>query len=117
MFINSQGLTELPTNFSIPDSVTTCTNMFNGCTALTTAPELPATMLADGCYNSMFYGCTSLNYIKMLATDISASDCLSNWVSGVASTGTFVKNSAATWTKTGTSGVPSGWTIQYKTYS
>ena len=35
-----------------------------------------------------------------------------NWVSGVATTGTFVKNSAATWTTTGVNGVPSGWTIQ-----
>ena len=48
----------------------------------------------------------------MLATDISALDCLSNWVKNVAATGTFVKNSAATWTRTGTSGVPSGWTIE-----
>ena len=30
----------------------------------------------------------------------------------VASTGTFVKNSAATWTTTGTNGVPSNWTIE-----
>ena len=35
-----------------------------------------------------------------------------NWVSGVASTGTFVKNSAATWDVTGTSGIPSGWTVE-----
>lgn len=34
--------------------------MFNGCTSLTQAPELPATTLADGCYSSMFYDCTSL---------------------------------------------------------
>jgi len=35
-------------------------HMFEGCTSLTTAPELPATSLANNCYNSMFYGCTSL---------------------------------------------------------
>ena len=86
--------------------------MFYGCTSLTTAPELPATTLASACYQVMFYDCTKLNYIKMLATDISASGCLSNWVKGVASTGTFVKNKNATWNKTGVSGVPSGWTIQ-----
>ena len=34
--------------------------MFNDCTALTSAPELPATTLAGRCYQSMFYGCTSL---------------------------------------------------------
>ena len=35
-------------------------HMFNGCTSLTTAPELPATTLADSCYEYMFYNCTSL---------------------------------------------------------
>ena len=35
-------------------------NMFQGCTALTQAPSLPATTLELGCYTSMFQGCTSL---------------------------------------------------------
>ena len=87
-------------------------NLFRGCTELTTAPDLPATELVDNCYYGMFQGCTKLNYIKMLATDISASNCLNNWVNGVASSGTFVKNKNATWNVTGDSGVPSGWTIQ-----
>ena len=34
--------------------------LFRDCTSLTKAPELPATKLADNCYNSMFRGCTSL---------------------------------------------------------
>lgn len=34
--------------------------MFYGCTSLTTAPELPATTLANGCYSDMFRDCTSL---------------------------------------------------------
>ena len=34
--------------------------MFVGCTSLTSAPELPATMLADGCYYRMFAGCTKI---------------------------------------------------------
>ena len=34
--------------------------MFGGCTSLTTAPALPATTLAGGCYQEMFTGCTSL---------------------------------------------------------
>lgn len=86
--------------------------MFYNCKALITAPDLPATILNLGCYDSMFFGCTSLSYIKMLATDISASSCLSNWVSGVASTGTFVKNKDANWDVTGTNGIPAGWTVQ-----
>ena len=35
-------------------------NMFNGCTGLTSAPELPATTLAIYCYYNMFAGCTGL---------------------------------------------------------
>ena len=85
--------------------------MFKGCTSLTTAPELPATTLKDTCYAFMFYGCNNLNYIKMLATDIAATNCLRNWVSGVSSTGTFVKNVTMTSLPTGINGIPSGWTV------
>ena len=35
-------------------------NMFYGCTSLTTVPSLPATTLANNCYNSMFYLCTKI---------------------------------------------------------
>lgn len=86
--------------------------MFQGCSALTTAPTLPATTLLASCYWDMFKNCSKLNYIKMLATDISASNCLANWVSGVASSGTFVKNKNATWNVTGVNGIPSGWTVK-----
>ena len=34
--------------------------MFAGCTALTTAPALPATTLADHCYANMFQDCTKI---------------------------------------------------------
>ena len=85
--------------------------MFNGCTGLTTAPELPATTLANNCYNYMFQGCTSLNYIKCLATNVTSTYYTSNWVNNVSSTGTFIKAPNATWS-TGTSGIPTGWTVQ-----
>ena len=73
---------------------------------------MPATTLAENCYNSMFRSCTNLNFIKMLVTDVSVSGALFNWVYGVSSTGTFVKNSAATWDVTGVNGIPTGWTVQ-----
>ena len=85
--------------------------MFYGCTSLTTAPELPATTLVNSCYDSMFRGCTSLNYVKAMFTTTPSSSYTSNWVSGVSSTGTFVKNSSATWDVTGANGIPSGWTV------
>jgi hypothetical protein len=87
-------------------------SMFYNCTSLVTAPELPATTLAEECYANMFLHCRKLNYIKMLATDISASGCLSTWVSGVSSTGTFVKHPQMTSLPTGSNGIPDGWTIE-----
>lgn len=85
--------------------------MFRDCTSLTTAPELPATELESNCYNYMFYGCTELNYLKALFTTTPSISYTQNWVSGVAATGTFVKNRSATWTTTGVSGIPEGWTV------
>ena len=85
--------------------------MFEGCTSLTTAPELPATTLEKRCYESMFKGCTKLNYIKAMFITTPSASYASNWVNGVAATGTFVKNSAATWNVRGVNGIPSGWTI------
>ena len=86
--------------------------MFKSCTSLTSAPELPATTLADRCYSSMFESCQSLSYIKCLATDIHALNSLTYWLKGVASTGTFVKNPNMSNWPTGTDGIPSGWTVQ-----
>jgi hypothetical protein len=86
--------------------------MFSGCTSLTAAPELPATTLTSGCYDYMFNSCSSLNYIKALFTTTPSSTYMSNWVNGVASSGTFVKNSEATWTSScGVSTYPCNWTI------
>ena len=90
--------------------------MFYNCSKLTTAPELPATTLAAGCYQQMFYGCTNLNYIKAMFTTAPSGSSPNyytyNWVYGVASSGTFVKNATATWTTTGVHGIPTGWTVE-----
>ena len=74
--------------------------------------DLPALTLVDQCYAAMYSGCSSLAKIKMLATSITANRCLNSWVSNVAAEGIFIKNKDATWTTTGASGVPTGWTVQ-----
>ena len=139
MFRGCTSLTTAPATLSVTTLATNCYgSMFYGCTSLTTAPELPATTLVSNCYNSMFYGCTSLttapelpattlvngcyvnmfqncsrlNYIKAMLTTTPTTSYTSSWVSGVAATGTFVKNSVATWNVTGVNGVPTGWTVQ-----
>ena len=85
--------------------------MFYGCTLLTTPPALPATELVIGCYSYMFRGCSNLNYVKALFTTTPSSTYTNNWLDGVSSTGTFVKNANATWDVTGVNGVPEGWDI------
>ena len=112
MFHSCASLTTAP---ELPATILAkyCYNgMFHSCHALTTTPVLPATTLAEACYYDMFNNCSNLSSITMLATDISVTDCLTNWVYRVPASGTFYKNSAATWTRTGTSGIPTGWTVE-----
>lgn len=85
--------------------------MFRNCSKLPIAPVLPALKLPSYCYEYMFTACSKLGEITMLATDKSGSNCMLGWVSKVKSSGTFYKNKDATWTTTGVSGVPSGWTV------
>ena len=109
MFSNCKSLTTAP---ELP-ATTLASNcyygMFGNCKSLTTAPELPATTLASSCYGYMFYNCSSLNNVTVYADDISASYCTSNWLSGVASTGTFNNMGFAPF-ENGESGIPNGWT-------
>ena len=45
--------------------------LFGRCNVLTKAPELPATTLAEGCYNAMFYNCELTEIPKLPATTLS----------------------------------------------
>ena len=110
-----QGCISLTTAPALP--ATTLSNycysgMFKGCSSLITAPVLPATTLVNQCYRYMFQNCTNLNYIKAMFTTTPSTSYTSNWVGGVASSGTFVKNSVAQWNVTGADGVPTGWTVE-----
>lgn len=50
-------------------------NLFQGCTSLVTAPELPAETLTESCYSYMFYGCTSLTTAPKLPAKNLATSC------------------------------------------
>jgi hypothetical protein len=111
-----QGCTSLTTAPKLPATTLTyrCYNgMFQGCTSLTVAPYLPAETLADQCYDSMFNGCSSLNWIAAMFTTKPGTAYTLNWVSGVASSGTFVRNPNAVWDVIGKNGIPTGWDIDY----
>ena len=114
--------------------------MFQNCTSLVNAPELPATTLGSNCYEGMFQGCTlltegpiipaytpkniyassifrhmfsgctSLSKIIYLNTTMSNTNT-TEWVYNVSHTGTFYKDPSMTSWPTGTSGIPSGWTV------
>ena len=56
--------------------------MFSGCTSLAQAPELPAENLAGNCYEGMFSGCTSLTEAPELPAKILAGFCYFAMFSG-----------------------------------
>ena len=70
---------------------------------------LPATTLAQYCYNYMFSGCTNLVEVTIYATYLNVTDPLHNWLANVAASGTFraVENVPY---PAGASGIPNGWT-------
>ena len=112
MFSRCTGLTTAPVLSATTLASQCYERMFYGCTGLTTAPVLPATTLASTCYQYMFYECTNLTSITCLATTFTGNYCTYRWVEGVASSGTFYKNSAmSSWT-TGNDGIPSGWAVR-----
>ena len=49
--------------------------LFSGCSVLTSAPELPATTLAEDCYGRMFEGCTNLTTAPKLPAETLAEQC------------------------------------------
>ena len=71
--------------------------MFSGCTSLTEAPDLPATELAEQCYYGMFNGCTALTTAptKLPATEL-AEKCYYNMFKGCTSLTTAPEIEATT---------------------
>src|SRR5574344_1523924 len=87
-------------------------SMFYSCHKLRFAPELPAKTLVNGCYMFMFADCKELRYVKALFTTniTDNTNYTTRWMYGVdTSTGVFVKAVDATWKLPGTSGIPTNW--------
>ena len=51
--------------------------LFQDCTSLVSAPDLPVTTLTEGCYKSMFSGCRSLTQVPELPATTLAASCYS----------------------------------------
>lgn len=112
MFAGCTSLTGVPATLPAITLADRCyTNMFSGCTALTDAPYLPATTLVNRCYYGMFQGCSSLTSINVELTAWNDSDsATTDWVSGVAASGTFAKSNSLP-EEYGTSRIPTNWSI------
>lgn len=84
-------------------------SFFDGCTGLRTAPELPATTLADQCYRNMFLNCSSLEVAPYLPAEKLATKCYQRMFTGCSSlrlikinikeysAGSFQANNEAAW--------------------
>ena len=75
-------------NLSLPATALTSycyDSMFQGCTALTTVPELPATALTNSCYSGMFAGCTSITRAPELHATTLANYCYQYMFNGCTS--------------------------------
>lgn len=83
--------------------------MFYGCTSLTAAPDLPATVLKTSCYEYMFYSCNALAYIKIGYTGGFSTMYFYYWVAKVAAEGDLYYNGSST--SHGDSAIPTGWTV------
>lgn len=94
--------------------------MFSGCTNLVKGPQILCDSLGSTSLYQMFQNCSKLNYVVCTASGgLDSSIATANWMSGVASSGTFVKSPNATvgstqtatqWRR-GSSGIPNNWTV------
>ena len=113
MFAGCTALQNPPAISAQTLAMSSCMNMFSDCTSLKESPELKAQTLSQYCYSMMFSRCTSLKKITCTASNISAGNALENWVDGLptGSGGLFIKKLGVDW-PSGSSGIPSGWTVQ-----
>ena len=65
LFAGSDGITSVSDNFLPATNLANYCydSMFLYCTSLTTSPELPATSLKTNCYDAMFTACSSLTTV------------------------------------------------------
>ena len=85
MFQNCSSLTQAPELPATTLNPYCYYSMFSGCTSLTQAPELPATILNPYCYSYMFKGCTSLTQAPELPAKTLFSNCYTRMFSGCTS--------------------------------
>ena len=111
LFLNCASLTAAP---ELPATIMTtrCYGRMFESSSITASPMLPAETLQQTCYLTMFRYCSNLVSIRVSAKAFSSST--TNWVTGVAATGTFYCPTALGTNETisrGNSACPTGWTV------
>lgn len=88
-------------------------HLFDGCSNIEKSPVIQLeTFNIRDIMGYMFQNCSKLNHITAMLLTTPSFSFTSNWVNGVAASGTFVKNKDATWDVTGKNGIPTGWTVE-----
>ena len=82
MFYNCTALISAPELPATKLSNNCYQNMFEGCISLTDAPALPAEKLAESCYENMFKDCTALTVAPELPAEELAKNCYENMFEG-----------------------------------
>ena len=82
--ISAQGniMSLLNRDFSTPLTKYAFFALFEGCTSLLSAPELPTTTMEYGCYAQMFSGCTALKSAPELRAEVLAMKCYQHMFRG-----------------------------------
>lgn len=87
--------------------------MFERCTNLQKAPYLPATALKESCYRRMFAGCSNLHFIFVQFENWTPANATKDWVYNVPTTGRFVGPDALDVTnKYNIDQVPATWDVR-----
>lgn len=111
MFQNCSNMTKAPLVIPVVTTVGTSwpmAGMFIN-TPITKSPYFKTTTITNSSFQEMFNGCSNLSEIKLDYTGSFGTGAFTNWVSGVAASGTFYYNGS--YTGRGTNAIPSGWTI------
>ncbi|MBO4454568.1 MAG: InlB B-repeat-containing protein [Paludibacteraceae bacterium] len=118
MFSGCTGLTSAPELPATTLAARCYAAMFSGCTGLTSTPALLATTLTEECYQEMFSGCTGLSSVVCSATGRTNTNATTNWLSGVAQSGTFYAPEGSVFASDarGVSSIPTGWNIITNTF-
>ena len=82
LFENCSVLTSAPELPATSLAYNCYLGMFSGCTNLKSAPKLPAPTLTTCCYSCMFSGCTNLKTAPKLPAKFSGIDCYDSMFSG-----------------------------------